>query len=1008
MTAVKEYFEDEQRDCFDGNKGSFPSWIQPPGESCVKKVNLLNIKCGYTDKNTRIVFDGLLKKSDKSVFSKPSEKITSVVVTPYENIFVGYLGTDSGILEKILFNSSFGNSVTVFRSKGNGQIRSLTLSNDGSSLFYIEDTKKKSLRTWDCAVHTTCYGCLSDIVSCIWQQEPYDGVQPPNGRCISNETRVEKTADVFHYFCPPLVYNVHPNKGPTVGGTVLNLTGLMDNPARYGKNSQNYRVPAIVTIENATCNVSDATEFPVRLECITPVAQTAGAFRISLEMHNNVTNTSIRGRFQTIVSKGRADYQPEFVYVDPVLFDRGVVYESVKLSGKIQLTIRGENLDIGSTRRVLIGEHDCLITEFDRIEDNKITCRSPKLNDARNYTIVYEIDNTRVFGPVVTYTPEPVVHDIQPRSSIVSGGLTLTLSGENLEGFGQTCQLSLDDNNITEMNVSFCEITYEATDAVLLCKTTAFDSLNSLPFWTVPTLFNVYGKLRTIDRLPVLIVEDPVMDRDDQIIPISVNTNETEIYFKGSMLANISKHDVKISVGITRCVVNEVHEDGILCEVFDLVSATDGLKGRVKCEIGYRSYDVGTVAFQIEQQPPVNVASRPQSNYNSAVVTGAVMFGLLVVAVVGIGIKKIKNKRHRSLDEPYNVHYRRDSNVPTQGGLSESHTSEVIQNRQNEHRNLRGEAQDNTFVKESEPLLPVIDEDTQAMFAQKNLIILNECLILGEIVGQGHFGCVYKGYLTLPNENAEKIVACKTLHRNNPKDLDVNMFLKEALLMKDFHHKNVMELIGICLGVDKLPLVVLPFMRKGDVLSYIRDVNNQPTVKELVVFGVDIANGMHYLSQLKFIHRDLAARNCMIDDNMRVKVADFGLTRDVYEKEYYSSCDKKAQLPVKWMSPESLEFGLFTHKSDVWSFGVVLWELLTRGVNPYPTVDNWDILRYLKEGRKLNKPDFCPNEMYRIMQQCWNWDPEERPLFGDLTIKIPELLRKLERASEKRKQLETS
>ncbi|XP_053376681.1 hepatocyte growth factor receptor-like [Mercenaria mercenaria] len=243
---------------------------------------------------------------------------------------------------------------------------------------------------------------------------------------------------------------------------------------------------------------------------------------------------------------------------------------------------------------------------------------------------------------------------------------------------------------------------------------------------------------------------------------------------------------------------------------------------------------------------------------------------------------------------------------------------------------------------------------------------------------------------------------------NNPKDLDVNMFLKEALLMKDFHHNNVMELIGICLGVDKLPLVVLPFMRKGDVLSYIRDVNNQPTVKELVVFGVDIANGMHYLSQLKFIHRDLAARNCMIDDNMRVKVADFGLSRDVYEKEYYSSCDKKAQLPVKWMSPESLEFGLFTHKSDVWSFGVVLWELLTRGVNPYPTVDNWDILRYLKAGRRLYKPDFCPDEMYRIMQQCWNWNPDERPLFGDLTIKIPELLRNLERASEKRKQLETS
>ncbi|XP_045165857.2 hepatocyte growth factor receptor-like [Mercenaria mercenaria] len=778
MNAVENYFAHEQRECFDGKKGSFPSWIQSPGESCAEKVDLINIECGFTGKNTRIVFDGSLKNSDKTVLSKPSERITSVVVTPYGNIFVGYLGTDSGFLEKILFNSSFGNSVTVFRSyvsKSHGQIRSLTLSSDGSSLFYIEDTKVTSrlymTRTWDCEVHTTCYGCLSDIVSCIWQQEPYDGVQPPNGRCISNETRVEKTAVVFNSSCPPLVHDVHPNKGPTSGGTVLTLTGLMDNPTRYGKNSQNKRVPVSVIINDVRCNVSDVTQFPERLECITPVAQTAGAFLVSLEMHNNVTNTSIRDKFQTIVSKGRADYQPEFVYLNPVLFDRGVVHGSVKMSGNIQLTIRGKNLDIGNKRRVLIGRHDCLITEFDRIEDNKITCRSPKLNDTRNYTIVYEVDNTQVFGPVVIYTPEPVVHDIQPRSSIVSGGLTLTISGENLEGFRQNCQLNLEDNNSTAMNVSFCEIAYEATDAVLLCKTTAFDSLNSLPFWTVPTLFNVYGKLRTIDRLPVLIVEDPVMDRDDKIIPISVNTNQTDIYFKGSVLANISKHDVRISTGITGCVVNEVQEDGILCEVFDLlVSATDGLKERVKCEIGYRSYDLGTVAFKTKQQPHPE-ASRPpieaESNYDSVVVVVAVMFGVLVIAVVGIGMKKIRNKRHRSLDEPYNVHYRRNSNVLTLDGLSESHTSDVIQNRQNdyqEHRNLRGVAQDNTFVKESEPLLSAIDEETRAMFAQKNLIISDECLILGEIIGQGHFGCVYKGYLTLPNEKAENIVACKTLH----------------------------------------------------------------------------------------------------------------------------------------------------------------------------------------------------------------------------------------------------
>ncbi|RUS73067.1 hypothetical protein EGW08_019164, partial [Elysia chlorotica] len=231
---------------------------------------------------------------------------------------------------------------------------------------------------------------------------------------------------------------------------------------------------------------------------------------------------------------------------------------------------------------------------------------------------------------------------------------------------------------------------------------------------------------------------------------------------------------------------------------------------------------------------------------------------------------------------------------------------------------------------------------------------------------------------------------------NNPRDIELQSFLQEALRMKDFNHPNVLALIGVCLNLDAMPLVVLPFMKHGDLLTYIRDEHNQPTIKDLIMFGIDIARGMDYLSSLKFVHRDLAARNCMLDEEFHVRVADFGLARDVYEKEYYSASNKKALLPVKWMAPECLEKGTYSAKSDVWSFGVVLWELMTRGLKPYPEVDNWDIARFLKAGRRMPHPNYCPDPLYEIMLECWQWLPAERPTFSQLVEEITNMVEQIE------------
>jgi len=141
----------------------------------------------------------------------------------------------------------------------------------------------------------------------------------------------------------------------------------------------------------------------------------------------------------------------------------------------------------------------------------------------------------------------------------------------------------------------------------------------------------------------------------------------------------------------------------------------------------------------------------------------------------------------------------------------------------------------------------------------------------------------------------------------------------------------------------------------------------------------------------------------MLDINLCVKVADFGLSRDIYERDYYSSDNTKSKLPVKWMSPESLEKGIYNTKSDVWSYGVLVWELFTRGVTPYPEVDNWDILNYLKQGRRLLRPTYCPKLIYSVLLRCWSEDPMLRPTFSELCEKTKDIITRLKMKSQERK-----
>uniref|UniRef100_A0A7N9AQP3 receptor protein-tyrosine kinase n=1 Tax=Mastacembelus armatus TaxID=205130 RepID=A0A7N9AQP3_9TELE len=293
-----------------------------------------------------------------------------------------------------------------------------------------------------------------------------------------------------------------------------------------------------------------------------------------------------------------------------------------------------------------------------------------------------------------------------------------------------------------------------------------------------------------------------------------------------------------------------------------------------------------------------------------------------------------------------------------------------------------------------------VSDELQAKL--QDVMVMRNLLSIGKVLGEGEFGSVVEGHLRRLDGTSEK-VAVKTMKLDSFSQKEIQEFLNEAACMKDFNHPNVIKLLGVCLEVGSgyfpKPMVILPFMKYGDLHSFLlrSRLGESPMflpTQTLLKFMVDIALGMEYLSGRNFLHRDLAARNCMLRDDMTVCVADFGLSKKIYSGDYYRQ-GRIAKMPVKWIAVESLADRVFTVKSDVWAFGVTMWEIATRGMTPYPGISNHEIYDHLVEGHRLKQPPDCLDELYEIMYSCWRADPLDRPSFSQLQEMLEKLTEKL-------------
>ncbi|XP_068223675.1 tyrosine-protein kinase HTK16 [Palaemon carinicauda] len=253
-------------------------------------------------------------------------------------------------------------------------------------------------------------------------------------------------------------------------------------------------------------------------------------------------------------------------------------------------------------------------------------------------------------------------------------------------------------------------------------------------------------------------------------------------------------------------------------------------------------------------------------------------------------------------------------------------------------------------------------------------------LNFGQVLGNGEFGSVMKGVWLSPSGDQIE-VAIKTLHIDDKVHKD--SFLKEAKVMMNLNHLYIVKLVGVC--HHPTLSMVQELMSMGALLDFLLEHPDKISVDfHLKLWAAQIAEGMAYLEQKHFVHRDLAARNILLSSMTLVKISDFGLSRSLKGNKDYYKTSEGGKWPLKWYAPESINYGTFTHGSDVWSYGITLWEMYTFGDQPYGELPGFKVIELLEKNERLPQPEKCPDSVFNMMLQCWRYKDRSRPSFKEL------------------------
>ncbi|XP_055084191.1 focal adhesion kinase 1-like isoform X4 [Periophthalmus magnuspinnatus] len=302
---------------------------------------------------------------------------------------------------------------------------------------------------------------------------------------------------------------------------------------------------------------------------------------------------------------------------------------------------------------------------------------------------------------------------------------------------------------------------------------------------------------------------------------------------------------------------------------------------------------------------------------------------------------------------------------------------------------------------ETDDYAEIIDErTTYTMPSTRDYEIQRDRIELGRCIGEGQFGDVHQGIYISP-ENPALSVAVKTC-KNSTSDSVREKFLQEALTMRQFDHPHIVKLMGV---ITENPVwIIMELCTLGELRSFLQVRKYSLDLASLILYSYQLSTALAYLESKRFVHRDIAARNVLVSTADCVKLGDFGLSRYMEDSSYYKA--SKGKLPIKWMAPESINFRRFTTASDVWMFGVCMWEILMYGIKPFQGVKNNDVIGRIENGERLAMPPQCPPTLYSLMTKCWSYDPSKRPRFNELKTQLSTILEEEKVQQKERNRME--
>ncbi|XP_057683485.1 protein tyrosine kinase 2aa isoform X1 [Corythoichthys intestinalis] len=309
---------------------------------------------------------------------------------------------------------------------------------------------------------------------------------------------------------------------------------------------------------------------------------------------------------------------------------------------------------------------------------------------------------------------------------------------------------------------------------------------------------------------------------------------------------------------------------------------------------------------------------------------------------------------------------------------------------------------------ETDDYAEIVDEEdtytmpsmTYGIVEARDYEIQRDRIELGRCIGEGQFGDVHQGVYNIPDKQA-LAVAIKTC-KNCTSDSVREKFLQEALTMRQFDHPHIVKLIGV---ITENPVwIIMELCTLGELRSFLQVRKYSLDLATLILFAYQLSMALAYLESKRFVHRDIAARNVLVSSIDCVMLGDFGLSRYMEDSSYYKA--SKGKLPIKWMAPESINFRRFTSASDVWMFGVCMWEILMYGIKPFQGVKNNDVIGRIENGERLAMPPQCPPTLYSLMTKCWSYDPSKRPRFTELKTQLSTILEEEKLQQEERLRME--